>query len=33
MRTDLAIAYDVFKFQKVREPAMALSGLASAVLR
>ncbi|KAG8677920.1 hypothetical protein FRC08_018213 [Ceratobasidium sp. 394] len=26
------VSYDVFKFQKVREPAMALSGLASAVL-
>lgn len=26
------VSYDVFKFQKVREPAMALSGLASAIL-
>jgi hypothetical protein len=26
-------AYDVFNFQKVREPTMALSGFASAVLR
>lgn len=26
------VSYDVFQFQKVREPAMALSGLASAVL-
>ncbi|CAE6390055.1 unnamed protein product [Rhizoctonia solani] len=26
------VSYDVFHFQKVREPAMALSGLASAVL-